>query len=175
MLMRQIIRDITCVSETSDMTSLISKKIYDMLMWQIISKIMCGIDYYCLLEYLFCIFQRKLVKVFSETADVPQHEFLIFSTAVTLKFRSRSLTSNQFFVMSQLYIHENFERINPLDHKILCSEESTTPTPTPIASTPKTICPPPLRWRAHNKTWHFMWIEADNSHEMPSLIFTEKR
>ena len=173
MLMWQIISIITCVSETSDMTSLISQKIYDMLMWQIISKILCGIDYYCLLEYLFCIFQRKLVKVFSETADVPHHEFLFFTTAVTLKFMSRSPKSNQFFVMSQLYSHESFERINPLDHKILCSEESMTLTP--IASTPKTMCPPPLRWGAHNKTWHFMWIEADNSHEMPSLIFTDKR
>ena len=55
-------------------------------------------------------------------------EFSIFSTAVILKIWSRSPKSNQFFVMSQLYIHENLVRIQPLVHKILCRLESVMPT-----------------------------------------------
>ena len=54
--------------------------------------------------------------------------------------------------MSQLYIHENLVRIQLLVHKILCRQESViltltlTPMPTPMESTPKSICPPHLRW-----------------------------
>ena len=61
-----------------------------------------------------------VVMVFSEKTDVPKPWFFHFSTVVTLKIISRSTQSNQFFVMSQLYIHENLERIQPLVHKILC-------------------------------------------------------
>ena len=46
-------------------------------------------------------------------------KFNVFSTAVTLKIRSRSSIPNQFFVMSQLCIHKNLERIQLLVHKIL--------------------------------------------------------
>ena len=50
-----------------------------------------------------------------------------FYTAMTLKIRSRSPKSVQFFVMSQiykLYIHANLVRIWPLVHKILHRQES---------------------------------------------------
>ena len=40
------------------------------------------------------------------------HELLVFFTAMTLKIRSRSPKSNQYFVMSQLYIHNKFGK-NP--------------------------------------------------------------
>ena len=55
-----------------------------------------------------------------------------FSTAVSLKVRSRSPTSYRFFVMSQLYIHANLVRIQPLVHQIWCRQESVTPMPTPM-------------------------------------------
>ena len=42
-----------------------------------------------------------------------------FSTAVTLKIRSRSPKSKQFFIMFQLHIHENSVRIQPLIQKLL--------------------------------------------------------
>ena len=67
----------------------------------------------------------------------PNCEFLSFSTAETLKIRSRSPKSTQFFVMSQLYIHENLVRIQPSVHKILCRQESVSPTST--VSAPKSI------------------------------------
>ena len=47
-----------------------------------------------------------------------------FSTAVTLKIRSRSPKSNQLFVISQLYIHKNLVRIHQLVNNILCRQES---------------------------------------------------
>ena len=50
---------------------------------------------------------NMVVKVFSEKTDVPQPCIFSYSTAVTLKIRSRSPKSNQFFVMSKLCIHEN--------------------------------------------------------------------
>ena len=71
----------------------------------------------------------------------PLREF--FSTAVTLKISQGHQIPNQLF-MSQLYIHENLVRIQPLVHMILCRQESVTQTPT--GSAPKTICPPPRRW-----------------------------
>ena len=53
--------------------------------------------------------------VFSEKTDVlPQLRIFSFSTAVTLKNRSRSAKSNKFFVVSQLYIPENLVRIGQL-------------------------------------------------------------
>ena len=52
--------------------------------------------------------------------------------------------SNQFIVMSQLYIHENLARIQRLVHKILCRRESVMPKPMPTGFPPKTICSPPL-------------------------------
>ena len=42
--------------------------------------------------------------------------------------RSRSPKSNQFFVMSRLYNHENLVRIQPQVTKILCRQECVTPT-----------------------------------------------
>ena len=69
--------------------------------------------------------------------------------AVTLKIRSRASKPTQLFIMSQCYIHANHPRV----HEISCKQESVTPTmtlmlmPTPTGSVPKTICPPPLRWR----------------------------
>ena len=70
---------------------------------------------------------------------------LDFSAAATLKNRSRSAISNQFFVMSAFCIHEHLVRIQPLVHKILCRQESVTPTPMPtqMGSAPKSIYPPP--------------------------------
>ena len=59
--------------------------------------------------------------MFSEKTDVPLPPTLrifSFSTVVTLKIRPPSPKSNQFFVISQLYIHENLIRIQPLIHKI---------------------------------------------------------
>ena len=44
--------------------------------------------------------------------------------------------------MSQLYIHENLVRIQPLLHKILYRQETVIPTPKPTGSAPKTVCPP---------------------------------
>ena len=49
-----------------------------------------------------------------------------FSTAVTLKIKSRSPKCNQFFAKSQLYIQVNLVRIQPLVQKILCRQESVT-------------------------------------------------
>ena len=79
-------------------------------------------------------------------------KFGSLSPAVTLKFMSRSPKANQLFIMSQCYIHANLVKIHPPVRKISCKQESVTlmPTPTPMStptgSTPKTICPPPLRW-----------------------------
>ena len=74
----------------------------------------------------------------------PQPWIFSFSTAVTLKIRSRSPKS-KFFVMSKSYIYENLVRIQLLVYKIhvLCRQESVRPTPT--GSAPKSICPPPGR------------------------------
>ena len=47
--------------------------------------------------------KQQLVTVFSEKADVPPPKFFSFSTALTMKIRSISPKSNQFFVMLQLY------------------------------------------------------------------------
>ena len=53
--------------------------------------------------------------------------------------------------MSQSYIRANLVKIHPPVHEISCKQESVTLTPTltptPTGSAPKTICPPPLRWR----------------------------
>ena len=54
------------------------------------------------------------------------HRIFLFSTAVILKIKSRSLKSNQFFAMSQLFKHANLVRIQPLVQKILCGQESVT-------------------------------------------------
>ena len=74
--------------------------------------------------------KKKCLRIFS------------FSTAVTLKIRSRSPKSNLFFVMSQLYMHVNLVRIQPLVHKILYRQESVTPMPMGFA--PKSMTPSPL-------------------------------
>ena len=62
-------------------------------------------------------------RVFKENRCPPWWIFS-FSTAVTLKIRSSSPNSKQYFVMSQLYIHVNLVRIQPLVQKILCRQES---------------------------------------------------
>ena len=82
----------------------------------------------------------------------PKREFSVFSTAVTLKIGSRSSKSNQLFVMSQLYIHENLIRNKPPVHKIFCIQETVTlkptpmptptPRPTPTGSASKSVCHP---------------------------------
>ena len=66
----------------------------------------------------------ELVIVFSEKTDVPQPWIFSFSAVVTLKIRSRSPKSNHFFVMSQLYIHENLVKIQQPIHKILYRQDS---------------------------------------------------
>ena len=74
--------------------------------------------------------------------------WLIFgslSPTVTLKIRSRSPKPNQLFIMSECYINTNLVRIHPSVYEISCKQESVTLTPT-LTPTPKTICPPPLRW-----------------------------
>ena len=81
-------------------------------------------------------------------------KFGSLSPAVTLKIRSRSPKPNQLFIMSQCYIHANLVKIHQLVHEISCKQDSVTPmlmltptlTLTPTGSTPKTVCPPPLRW-----------------------------
>ena len=80
--------------------------------------------------------------MFSEKTDVPLLLIFFFSTSVILKIKSRSQKSDQFFVMSQLYIHVNLVKIQPLVHKILRRQESVTPTPK--ISTSKSIRPPPV-------------------------------
>ena len=102
------------------------------------------------LDWKNILSKATLVTVFSEKTDVPPpppppHPPIKFHFfyAMTLKIRSRSPKSNQFFVLSQLYIHENLVRIKPLVHKLLCREESETPMPTGSAS--KIICPLPYR------------------------------
>ena len=62
-----------------------------------------------------------------------------FSTAVTLKIKSRSPKLNQFFVMSQLYIHGNLVRIKPLGHKKLCRQENVMPKFSVFISTAVTL------------------------------------
>ena len=69
------------------------------------------------MKFLILFSGRKKKKetrtVFSERKQMSPTEFSgFFSTTVTLKIRSRSPKSNKFFVMSQLYIHENLERIS---------------------------------------------------------------
>ena len=58
------------------------------------------------------------------------HLNLTFSTAVTLKIRSRSLKPNHFFILSQCYIHANLIKIHPVVHEISCTQESVTLTHT---------------------------------------------
>ena len=77
----------------------------------------------------------------------PKRDFFRFATAVTLKIRPMSPNSDQFFVMSQLYMHEHLITIQAQVHKILCRQESVTPTPT--VSAPKSMCPPPVRLGGH--------------------------
>ena len=71
--------------------------------------------------------KKKPIMVFSVKTDVSQLWIFNFSTAVTMKIRPMPPKTNQFFVMSQLYIHENLLRIQPLVHKILCRQKSITP------------------------------------------------
>ena len=68
---------------------------------------------------------------------------------MTLKIRSGSPKSNQLLVMSQLYVHEKFVRIQPLVHKVLCRQGNVTPMMMPLRggggillspSTPQVIC-----------------------------------
>ena len=81
--------------------------------------------------------------MFSEKTDVPPPWICSFSTAVTLKIRLRSSKSNQPFVKSQLYIHKNLLRIQPLVPKILCRQKKCDAVPvvmpTLIGSAPKSI------------------------------------
>ena len=72
-------------------------------------------------------------------------KFGSLSPAVTLKIRSSPPKPNQ-VIMSQCYMHANLVKIHPPVHEISCKQESVTLTQTPTGSTPKTICPPPLRW-----------------------------
>ena len=76
--------------------------------------------------------------------DVPPLWIFSFPIAVKLLLKSKSPISNQLFVMSKLYIHENLVRIQPLVLKKLCRQEKVMLTPT--ASTSKSICPPPHKW-----------------------------
>ena len=76
-----------------------------------------------------------------------RHQIFSYSAAVTLKICSRSPKSNQLFILSQLYIHENLERLQPLVHKILCRPESLQLTSK--GSVPKTIYLPPHWWLGH--------------------------
>ena len=75
-----------------------------------------------------CIIIRKYMDIYNyveywhliSKQMSPDREFSgFFSIAVTLKVRSRSPKFYQFFVMSQLYIHANLVRIQPIVHKIL--------------------------------------------------------
>ena len=79
--------------------------------------------------------------VFSEKTDVPQLRTFRFTTAVTLKIRSGSPKSDQLFVMSQLYIHENLLRIQPLVHTRYCADKKVSGLPMlmPTGSAPKSI------------------------------------
>ena len=74
-------------------------------------------------------------------------KFGSLSPAVTLKIRSRSPKPNQFFIMSQCYIHANLVKIHPPVHEISCKQESVTLTltltPTPTRSAPKTMSSSP--------------------------------
>ena len=81
--------------------------------------------------------------MFSVKTDVSPPWNFSFSSAVTLKIRSRLPKSNHFFVMSQLYIHENLVRTQQLVNKVLCRQESVMLMLTPTGAAPKTICPPP--------------------------------
>ena len=54
--------------------------------------------------------------------------------------------------MSQCYIHANLVKIHSPVHEISCKQESVTLMPTPTGSAPKTICPPPLRWKIGHGT-----------------------
>ena len=97
--------------------------------------------------------------VFTENRS-PHRKFSVFLLLWHKKNRSRSPQSNQFFVISKLYIHENLVRIQPLVHKILCRQKSVTPRLMPMqtltrkTSPPKSIYPPPFKWeqqvRGHN-------------------------
>ena len=65
---------------------------------------------------------------------------------VTLKIGQRSPKSNQLVPPSQQCICASLVKIRPSVQKITRGNEATqTQTPTWTGSTPKTICPPPLR------------------------------
>ena len=70
----------------------------------------------------------------------PNHVFSVFFTAVTLKIRSRSPKSIQFFVTSQLYIHENLERIQHIVQTRKCHANDDA-----SGVRNKSICPTPCR------------------------------
>ena len=63
-----------------------------------------------------------------------KNELSVFLLLWPWKLSQGHQKSDQFFVMSQLYIHKNLVRIQPLLHKILCKQESLTPMPTPTKS-----------------------------------------
>ena len=109
-----------------------------------------------------CYIHANLVEVCQPVHEIMVHtstfglKFGSLSPAVPLKIRSRSPKPNQLFDMSQCYIHAKLVKIHTSVHEISCKQESVmlmlkltltpTLTPTPTGSTPKTICPPPLRW-----------------------------
>ena len=104
---------------------------------------------------------RPLIKRYCAEKKV-SHIFLVF-LLLWLKIRSRSPKSNQFFTVSQIYIHENLVRIQLLVHQKLCRQKSVMlmptltqmPTPKLTVSAPKTVCPPPQRWGDINKVRHY--------------------
>ena len=73
--------------------------------------------------------------LFSEKTDVPQLWIFSFSTAVTLKIRSRS----QNLIISLLCPNYVAMKIWKESH-YWCKQEIITPTPMELA--PKSICPP---------------------------------
>ena len=64
--------------------------------------------------------------------------FTLFSSAVTLKIRARSLEPNLVFIMPRSYIHANLVPIHPLAHEISCTQESAIPKSSPMGFVPKT-------------------------------------
>ena len=79
------------------------------------------------------MFSEKKEKRCPQPPTTVNFQFFYF---YDLEINSRAPKSYRFFVMLQLYIHENLIRIQPLVHKVSYRHESVTPTPMPTPTDP---------------------------------------
>ena len=111
-------------------------------LWKkICENVICYNFVQCTLRVSFSITSNRVSR---ENRHLPTVYFQFFYCCLTLKIKSKSPISDQFFIMSQLYIHENLLRIQPLVQRTLCRQESVMPTSMltlmPMGSAPNLIC-----------------------------------